>query len=176
MKNTIKVFVTSFIIASFIFCSDDKSKIEDTQILNRKICPDGYDLVITVDFSWHIFAKFDGLGCKKGFGFCFSAGPGIKIDCVKKVDKGLSLARVNYNLETESGTSLAFKDEENKTYTFYYHKNLFSSQHFQLNEFDYFNISKDFYLDEGKTIHLLEGDYPKQIEGDYVKYIIPYVD
>jgi hypothetical protein len=177
MKKNFFVFLVSFSFLSLVSCDESTEQEDKSTVFYRSPCPPGEELVVSVDFVWHIFAKSDGLDCKKGLGFCFKAGPVVKFDCVKIQPKELTLAsRVSYNNETKSGKSIGFKDEEKKTYTFYFDKRVLETDYFQLEDFNYFSISKDLYLDEEKTIKLVEGEYPRQDEGNYIKYEIPYVN
>jgi hypothetical protein len=178
MKNYLNLILVIFCLTTLNSCDEKNEEVQSkelsNEILNRGICPDGQELVVSVSWAWDIFEKFNGLTCKDGWGFCFQAGPVWTFDCVKI--KSVVAAKVAFDLQTNSGTSIGITNEENKTCTFYFHKNIMSSNVYQTKNFSTLSIGPDLYIDSAKTKKLVQGDYPIVMDGDYFKYTIDYVE
>lgn len=177
MKNLFKIMFLTLGLLVLQGCDEKADQTSSTkssdELLNRRICPDGQQLVVTVSWHFDIFEKFDGLTCKNGWGLCFQAGPVWNFECVRI--RSIVAARVSFDLQTNSGTAIGIPNEESKKCTFYFHKNIMNSSLYQNKEFETLSIGPDLYIDDTKTKKLVQGSYPIIIDGDYFKYDVDYV-
>ena len=177
MKNYLNLILVIFCLTTLHSCDEKndevQSKEQSNELLNRGMRPDDQELVVSVSWAWDVFEKVNGLTCKDGWGFCFQVGPVWTFDCAKI--KSVVAGKVVFNLQANSGTSIGIPNEENKTGTFYFHKNIMSSNVYNTKNFSTSSIGTDLYIDCAKTKKLVEGDYPIVMDGDYFKYPIDYV-
>jgi hypothetical protein len=178
MKNIFKIVVLFFGLITLQGCEENNIQTQPTEnsydALSRRICPDGFTMVVKLEWKYDIFEKFDYLTCKGGWGFCFQVGPVLTFDCVR--NRSLMDNVATFNTHTGEGSSIGIPDEINKTYTFYFHKDMMSAPEYQNKDFNFLSIGNDLYISSERTQKLIEGNYPKIIEGDYIKYIINYED
>lgn len=169
------ILVLMLLLFGCVENSDEILTENQNNLINeRRLCPPGEELVVTVTWHWDIFEKFDYLTCKNGWGLCFQVGPKLTFDC-KKVNN-LVPANVTFDPQTNIGTSIGIMNYENKTCTFYFHKNIMNSSTYSNKNFSFLSIGPNLYIDEEKSKKLIVGDYPIIYEGDYFKYIIKYVE
>jgi len=174
----IRIFVIAGALIMFACTSNEevtienevksKATVENSIIMSRWGCPDGFVGVWSIETDFAAFQKFDKLDCKRGLGFCFKASIKFVFDCVRAPE----LTRASFIPATGIARVNGIVNDNN-TISFYFHKDIANGGGYGENYYSEIDVSRDFYLDA--STKLIEGIYQRVLIGDYYVYTVPFI-